>query len=170
MKNEKIRPSKRFPAPKKERKRVLRELEELIGVGGDRVEHVEFKGTIIYLVDGIPALVVEGDERFPHLIFLVRRRTPGRLPRVYVDPGATRAVARGADLMVPGITRLEGEFGEGDLVVIVDEASGIPIALGRALMSSSEILERLSGERKGKAIAVIHRPGDRYWKMGESVA
>jgi len=166
---ERLKPSKRFPAPKKERKKVLRALEEIIGASGDNVEHVEFKNVIIYVVDGLPAIIVDGDRMIPHLIFLVRKRTPGLLPKVYVDPGATRAVGRGADLMVPGITRVEGEFEPGILVVVVDESTGIPIAIGEALMSSGEIRERLAGERRGKALRIVHRPGDRYWKMGEAV-
>jgi len=169
-KEERLRPSKRFPAPKKERKRVLRRLEEIFGAAGENVEHVEFKDVIIYVVDGTPALVVDGEREFPHLILMVRRRQAGNLPRVYVDPGATRAVGRGADLMVPGITRVEGDFSPGSLVVIVDDTTGIPIAVGEALMSSEEIAERLAGERRGKAVRILHRPGDKYWKMGEAVS
>jgi len=165
-----LRPSKRFPAPKKERRKVLRRLEELLGIVGDNVEHVEFKDVIIYVVDGTPALIMDGEKELPHLILMVRRRHAGNLPRVYVDPGATRAVGRGADLMVPGITRVEGDFSPGTLVVVVDDTTGIPIAVGEALMSSQEIVEKLAGERRGKAVRILHRPGDKYWKMGEAVS
>lgn len=170
-KGEGLKPSKRYPASKKERRLVARYLMDMLGLDSEpgSVEHVEYKGFTVYVVDGLPCIVEAEGERFPHLLCLVRRRTPGRLPRVVVDRGATAAVGRGADLMVPGIRRVEGEFGEGDIVVIVDEATGIPVAVGRALMSSREVLERLEGERRGRAVKVIHRPGDLLWRLGESL-
>lgn len=166
-----LRPSKRYPASKKERRSVSRYLEWLLGESGTavNVEHVEYKNYTIYVVDGLPCIVEEDDARYPHLLCLVRRRTTGNLPRIIVDRGATAAVGRGADLMVPGIRGVEGEFSPGDIVVIVDEETNIPVAVGRALMGSSEIMERLEGERRGRAVKVIHRPGDLLWRLGESL-
>lgn len=170
-KEARLKPSKRYPASKKERKRVAKYLEELLGSGAsaDNVEHVEFKEYTIYVVDGLPCIVEEDDVRYPHLLCLVRKRTTSNLPKVIVDRGATSAVGRGADLMVPGIRRVEGEFSPGDIVVIVDEEANIPVAIGKAIMGSEEILEKLEGERRGKAIKVIHRPGDLLWKLGEAL-
>ncbi len=169
---ERIRPSKRFPVSKKERRRLSRRAEELLGapVEPSVVERVEYGDAVVYLFDGVPCLVELGDGRLvPHLLCLLRRRLRSGLPAVVVDRGAAAAVGRGATLMVPGIRRVEGEFGPGDLVVIVDEESGIVVAVGEALMSSSEVLERLGGERRGRAVRVLHRPGDLYWRLGESV-
>ena len=163
-----LRPSKRYPASKKEKKRVVRALSSLIqGLTPETVEHVEFDdGTIMYIVDGTPCIIIVDDRVIPHLKCLLSYRANIILPLVIVDRGATAAVGRGADLMVPGIRRVE-EFEAGDLVVVMDEEARVPVAVGEALMSSGEILERLAGERRGKAVKILHRPGDRYWKMAE---
>jgi len=165
------RPSKRYPLSKKERRRVLEILSglmELESVGS--LEKAEFRdGFNIIVVDRLPCLVETNEIAFPNLICLLRRRPRLKLARVIVDRGATKAVARGATLMVPGIVAVEGEFGEGDIVVIVDEEAGVPVAIGYALMSSAEIMDKLSGERRGRAIKIIHRPGDKYWRAGEAL-
>ena len=53
------------------------------------------------------------------------------------------------------------------IVAIVDESTKVPVAVGEALMSSGEILERLSGERRGRALRNIHRPGDEAWEASK---
>jgi len=168
---EALKPSKRYPLSKKERRRVIEVLSGFIDVGEvSSVERAEFKdGFNIILVDKLPCLVEAGEMAFPHLICLLRRRPPLRMPRVIVDRGATRAVARGATLMVPGIVSVEGDFQPGEVVVVVDEEAGVPVAVGYTLMSSAEVRERLAGERRGKAVKVVHRPGDKYWKAGEAL-
>jgi len=165
------KPSKRYPLSKKERRRVAQLLSSLLGLEpAGAIERAEFKeGFSIILVDRLPCLVEASDRVFPHLICLLRRRPEARLPRVSVDRGATKAVARGATLMVPGIVSVEGEFQPGDTVVVVDAEAGVPVAVGSALMSSAEIMEKLSGERRGKAIKILHRPGDKYWRAGEAL-
>ena len=45
--------------------------------------------------------------------------------------GAIPYVCKGATVMAPGIVRVEGEFGKGDLVLIVDMKHGKALALGR---------------------------------------
>ncbi len=150
-------------------KRDLRALaseasESLPGVEIPRggVELVEYRDYSLYLLDGSPFLARVKGRLIPHLKWLLRNGV-GELPRLRVDPGATRALARGADLMVPGIISVEGEFEEGSIVVVVDDRYNAPIAVGVALMSSSEIKRRLEGERRGKAVKILHRPGDDIW-------
>ncbi len=163
-----VRPSKRYPASKKERRRLAAELEPVLGREPGSMEIAEFKeGFRIIIVDGFPAVIEHSDRKLPHLLALVRKRIEPRMPRVVVDRGATQAVARGATLMVPGIRSVEGEFKQGDIVIVVDEEAGVPVAVGVALMDSEEIRERLAGERRGRAVRILHRPGDKYWKAGE---
>jgi predicted RNA-binding protein (TIGR00451 family) len=166
-----FRPSKRYPASKKERRRVASLLSNFIsGVEPESVEHVEFRdGTILYIVNSLPCIIVVGEKPLPHLKCLLQYKDRVLLPKVVVDRGATAAVGRGADLMVPGIRRLDGTFNSGEVVIIVDEQASVPIAVGEAIMSSEEILEKLAGERRGRAIRVLHRPGDRFWKMAEAL-
>ncbi len=167
---ERIKPTKRYPASKKERKKVVNISRQFFeNIIFNRVEHVEFKDLVIYVVDNIACIVELGEKKFPHLLCLLKKKPTIVLPKVIVDRGATVAVGRGADLMVPGIRRIEGSFGKGSIVVIIDEESGIPVAVGEALMSSEEILERISTIKRGRAIKVIHRPGDKIWRMGEAL-
>ncbi|MCE4601441.1 MAG: DUF1947 domain-containing protein [Desulfurococcales archaeon] len=165
------KPSKRYAASKKERKSIIRYLSQTLGLeaSDSLIEHVEFKDILIYVVDGLPCVVEREGARFPHLLCLIQRRATGILPRVVVDRGATSAVGRGADLMIPGIRRVEGTFSKGDIVVIADEETNMPVAIGKALMASDEIEEKLRGVRKGKAIEVIHRPGDVLWRLGKAL-
>ncbi|MEB3860939.1 MAG: DUF1947 domain-containing protein [Desulfurococcales archaeon] len=160
------KPSRRHALSKKDVKRLAaRVAEEVPGFPltvKDKVELVDYGEFTVYMVNGEPGLVELRGRLLPHLRWLLKHGV-GELPSVRVDPGATKAVGRGADLMVPGITKVEGDFEEGGIVVIVDDRYGAPIAVGVALMASEEVKARLEGERRGKAIKVLHRPGDKVW-------
>ena len=54
-----------------------------------------------------------------------------KAPKIVVDMGAIPYVCKGATVMAPGIVRVEGEFGKGDLVLIVDMKHGKALALRR---------------------------------------
>lgn len=81
------------------------------------------------------------------------------LPKVVVDMGAIRFVARGADIMAPGIRKIDGSLDKGDLAVIVDETHDKPLAIGYLIMDREKILE----ERRGKAIKSLHYVSDKLW-------
>ena len=167
---ETLKPSKRYHLSKKQKKALANILEKVGVRDYDVVEKAEFRdGFSIIVVDGLPCLIEVGEGLYPHLLCLLKTKTASRFPRVLVDRGATLAVLRGAHLMVPGIRRIEGEFQEDEIVVVVDEATDSPIAVGVALMPSTMIREKLEGERserRGRAIRIFHRVGDRYWEAG----
>ena len=81
------------------------------------------------------------------------------LPRVVVDMGAVAHVANGADIMRPGIRDIPSNFGNGDLLVIVDEKYSKPLALGLAEVGSTE----MKSMTKGKVIRNVHFVGDELW-------
>lgn len=72
------------------------------------------------------------------------------LPKVIVDKGTPPFIAKGADLMRPGIVSCE-EFEKDSLVVIIDEVHNFPIATGKSLFSSNEIMT----SKEGKMIKII---------------
>jgi PUA domain protein len=117
------------------------------------------EGFKIYLVDGKPLLLVDGDGRvMPPLT------DPGRLallPRVVVDRGAIPHICNGADVMRPGIVQVEGEFDGNSLVVVVDVDHRKPLALGVALLSSGEVRRC----EKGKMVKTVHYVGDKIWNI-----
>lgn len=127
------------------------------------VEYYKYNDVELYIVEGQPAFVAKEGRLIPHMRLMLLAFDKMPLPRAYVDRGASQAVLRGADLMVPGIRRIEGSFKPGDLVVIIDEQLGKPIAVGEALMNSSDITSQLI--KKGRAIRNLHYVGDELWNI-----
>ena len=75
---------------------------------------------------------------------------------VTVDSGAARAMsAGGGSLLAVGISRVEGEFAEGDAVEVVDQ-SGVLIAKGQVQVGSGEY-RRASDHGSVSGLVVIHR-------------
>jgi len=83
------------------------------------------------------------------------------LPRIVVDMGAIPYIVNGADVMAPGIVKVDGEFNVNDIVSIVDEKHNKAFAIGLTLVTSEE----LKNMKKGKAIRNIHYVGDKIWKF-----
>jgi len=83
------------------------------------------------------------------------------LPKIVVDMGAIPHVCNGADLMVPGVVQINGDFNTNDFVLIVDERHSKPLAIGVALFDS-----HVMGKMKhGKIVRNIHYVGDKLWKV-----
>ena len=171
-----IKIKSRHPLSKKERK-AFRDVLAKIGIdikAGSlieraRIEVSDRKDIELLIVDGSPVLVFREGRIEPLLCYAVRTRNTLGYPKVIVDRGASVAVARGANLMLPGIKDVEGAFNANDVVVIVDEESGIPVAVGKALLSSTSIMEALKEKRRGVAVKTLQRPGDRLWKLCEII-
>ena len=94
---------------------------------------------------------------FPSLHILLAGKLS--LPKVVVDKGAIRFVVNGADIMRPGIVKVD-DFGNGDFVVIVDETMNKPLAVGKAMYSSEELRDK----KEGKVVLSVHFYGDDYFK------
>jgi len=82
------------------------------------------------------------------------------LPSVWVDRGAVPRVASGADVMRPGITRMD-DFSEGQVVVVRDDAYSKPLAVGVALTGSEEA----KSMERGKVVKTLHHVDDPVWKL-----
>ena len=109
----------------------------------------------VLLVNSQPFYLFIKNVWVPSLRLLLKKIV---LPKVVVDKGAIRFVINGADVMRPGITTCE-PFEKNDVVVIVDETLGKPIAVGEALFSSQDLLAKA----EGKVIKNLHYVGDEYW-------
>ncbi|MBW2982840.1 RNA-binding protein [Candidatus Woesearchaeota archaeon] len=99
-------------------------------------------------VDGKVRFRRHGERWIPSLELLREQEV---LPKVVVDKGAPPFILKGADLMRPGVVECD-EFSKGDVVVVVDEVHGYPLATGEALLSSGELLEK----DEGKVIKILH--------------
>jgi len=137
------------------KERVLRELgKEMEG----EVEVVEEEGKKLILVGGSVLLLEEGGKLLP---FVGRAEAFG-LKKVVVDMGAVPHLARGADVMSPGVVRVEGEVRPGELVAVVDERHGKVLAVGEALVPGGEMVGK-----RGKVVRNLHHVGDRSWRLAE---
>ncbi|MCS6767836.1 MAG: PUA domain-containing protein [Candidatus Nitrosocaldus sp.] len=83
----------------------------------------------------------------------------GSFPSITVDMGAVRHVCNGADIMRPGIIRMDG-FDKGSIVTVKDERHGKYIAVGVARVSSDEAIPM----SKGVIVENKHYVGDRFWE------
>jgi len=131
--------------------------------GMPKVEVIEADFGEVYLLNGEPALFKSGENIYPTLLF---KGVHGLLPKVVVDMGAVPHVCNGADVMAPGIVRFEGKFAKGDVVLVMDERYGKPIAVGEILYDSDEAAE----VKHGVVVRNVHCVGDKIWKTLKELA
>ena len=83
-----------------------------------RMEVLAFPvNNLIYLIDGNP-FFIKSERVFPTL---VNDYVLDQLPTLTVDMGAIPYICNGADVMAPGIVKVDGQFNADALVVIIDE-------------------------------------------------
>ena len=123
------------------------------------VEHLEELATedaLVFFADGKPWIIRTTKSLLQSLKFDAVLNT---FPKVIVDMGAVPHIANGAQIMRPGISKIEGKFAKGELIVILDEKYRKTIALGIAEVNS-EIMQSMT---KGRVINNIHYVGDPVW-------
>lgn len=124
-----------------------------------KVEILESDPYEIILVDERPLVMNIEGIYFPTLKGALELEVTER--HVVVDKGAVEFVAKGADIMSPGIVEADPNIQEKDLVIIVEETHRKPLATGKALISGPEMVEN----DEGKAIKTIHYIGDKIWNL-----
>ncbi|MEM1904437.1 MAG: DUF1947 domain-containing protein [Acidilobaceae archaeon] len=161
-----MRPSRRHLLSKRESKAIVETFKQLIDeeLKPEVIEVAIFQDFEIYIIDGKPALAKVSGEFVPLLSFLLSSKATTRIPTIYVDRGATIALSRGADLMAPGVRKVEGEFEAGAVVVVADEEKKAPIMVGKALVSSEELRKAVETKARGKVVINLHHVGDEIWK------
>ncbi len=122
-----------------------------------RVETESVRNSEVIIVDGKPLVFKRDGQLFP---VLTNTASIEKLPKIVVDMGAVPHVVGGADIMAPGVRRVEGSFGENQLVVVIDENHGKFLAVGRTLFAS----DKFSTVKKGKVITSLHYVGDPIWE------
>ena len=149
-------------------KRKVRELASeaaSIGYSGPPIKAAEeavLRRGLLYLVGGRALLVRRGEVLVPHLSVVDQYF---KLPSVVVDMGAVPHIVNGADVMAPGVVKVEGEFAEGDIVAVRDERHWKALAIGIALTPSSVF----SSMEKGKAVKNVHYVGDEFWEAAKEL-
>ena len=110
--------------------------------------------------NGIKILKVDDD----YLPFLSETEMLEKFPAVTVDMGAVKFMCKGANLMRPGIKEFT-EFEKDKLVCIVEESQHKFLAVGKSVVSSTE-LETMD---KGEVIKNIHYISDKFWETGKTI-
>ena len=126
------------------------------------VEIVEAEEAEVILIDGKPLLFNVGETVFPTLLF---KEFVEQVPKIVVDMGAVPYVCKGADVMAPGIVKIEGEFHKGDIVAVVDMKYGKPLALGESLHES----ETARASKKGAVVKNMHYVSDKIWDLAKTI-
>ncbi|HXW99465.1 MAG TPA: RNA-binding protein, partial [Methanomicrobiales archaeon] len=126
----------------------------------DRVEMTEIDAPFsLFLVDRKPLLMRKGDWVFPTVKGAIERPFPER--NIVVDMGAVPFVAKGADVMRPGIVSVSDDVKAGSPAIVVDEKHRKALAVVIALFDAAA----LRAETKGKMAKAVHHVGDTLWAL-----
>ncbi len=134
------------------------DLRELLDAKRPSVEVAEASSAEIYYANGRPIIAKIKEALVPTLLF---EEALLRLPKITVNMGAVPYVCNGADVLAPGVVRIEGAFGVDDFVVVVDERHQKPLAVAMAL-NDSQVASELS---RGKVAKNLHYVGDALWNL-----
>jgi PUA-domain protein len=161
---------RRYSLKSKEAKQIITDASEKLKrnleiVFGPKVnvEAVEGDFGQVLLIDAKPVFFKIKDAVLP---ILSANEVLNQSPKVVVDMGAIRHVCNGADIMAPGIVRFEGDFMKGEIVVVVDEKHGKPVALGEILYSSAEV----KVVKQGVVVKNLHYVSDKVWNFAKTLA
>ena len=116
-------------------------------------------GDTLYAVNNELKLWKSKDGYIPVLTLLLNNRV--ELKTIVVDFGAVRHVANGADVMRPGITKIDSSIKEGDIVQIREETKNRALAVGKSMFDAPEMESKTSG----KVIKNIHTIQDSIWEF-----
>ncbi len=100
--------------------------------------------TLQDIVDSLAFWKEEGNEKYLRKVFLPPEVAIEHLPKIWILDTAVSAVAHGANLAVPGIAKLHSGIKPGDWVAIMTLKNEL-VAIGKALMTSEEMLEKNRG-------------------------
>jgi len=126
----------------------------------DRVELAEMEAPFqLYLVDRKPLLMRRDGWVFPTVRGAIERPFDRRT--IAVDMGAVPFLAKGADVMRPGVVSVTDDVKKGSPAIVVDERHRKPLAVVVALLDGPAI----RAEAKGKVAKTIHHVGDLLWAL-----
>lgn len=157
--------SQRHFLKEKEAKKIILEFSGSVNVNTEqllgskpRIELVETQTAEVFIIDRKPVLMRLSGKLLPTLFF---NGVFPILPKVIVNMGAVPYVCNGADVMAPGVVRVDGDFERNDVLLIVDERFGRSLAIGVALFDS-QTMRKLA---HGKLVKNLHYVGDKLWNL-----
>ncbi|MEJ2279049.1 MAG: DUF1947 domain-containing protein [Candidatus Lokiarchaeota archaeon] len=116
----------------------------------------------LYAVNNKLALWKSKEGYIPVLTFLLANRVG--MKTIVVDMGAVKFVTiNQADIMRPGITKIDPNIKQGDIVRIADEENNRTLAVGKAMFDASE----MENKKSGKVVKNLHTIQDSVWDFAK---
>jgi len=115
-------------------------------------------------IDDILSFWIKEGEYIPLLTLILKHDEKFKLKYIIVDKGAVPYITNGADIMRPGIIKIDPSIKKGNIVKIQEETYNKTIAIGKALFDATEI----QSIEKGKVINNLHTINDEIWKFSKS--
>lgn len=136
-----------------------RELAKQLNIEINKKDKLTKKNNIYYLEDN-HFLIEKENQIFPHLKDIENNPyyQEKNFSSVTIDKGAMPFILKGADLMRPGITKIEN-FDKNEIITIKEENHNKIIAIGQTLLNS----EQMQKENKGKVIKILHYYNDEFF-------
>jgi PUA domain protein len=124
------------------------------------VEVIETEaGDTLFAINNVLKLWKSKEGYIPVLTLLLNNEI--EMKTIIVDFGAIRYVANGADVMRPGITKIDRSIQKGDIVAIREETKNRALAVGKALFDAPE----LEAKDSGKVVKNLHTIQDSVWEF-----
>ena len=111
-------------------------------------DNILYKNSEKYLICEVDNNDKKEIKYLPHLKSIPK----DKYKSVYVDRGAIPFIIKGADLMRPGIVKIEDEIKKEEIVMIKDEEHNKLLALGFSLFNSND----MKNQEKGKSVQIYH--------------
>ncbi len=106
------------------------------------------------------------DETILHKFIVPMEEALGSLPKIVVRDSAVDALCHGANLTAPGVLQVTSGIQKGSILAIFT-LKGEAVALGKALVSSQEILDLKHGEVAGlERVLMLRGTYPKVWKSG----
>lgn len=146
---------------------MIAKIEGALGMGlalgkSAQVECAEPEEGVVFVRLGGFELIQAKEKIIP---FLGSKETLALLPGAVVDEGAIRFLLNGADVMRPGVRKMDDWGGAGRLVVVREEKKERAIVIGLSTVSGAEA----QAMAKGSCLKNLHHVGDRYWELHRAV-
>lgn len=100
-------------------------------------------------------LILKDKAYLPHLNSV----SDSNYKSVYVDRGAIPFIIKGADLMRPGIQKIDENIEKDEIILIKDEEHNKNLAIGFSIFNSEE----LKNQEKGKSVLIYHYVSDEFY-------
>jgi len=149
---------------KSETSEILKIVSEQWGIEFPKIKNLKVhqisNDAQIIVGKGIKILKIDDD----YLPFLSETETLKKFPNVMVDMGAIKFMCKGANVMRPGIKKFT-EFEKDRIVCIIEESHQKFLAVGKAMVSSTE----LENMEKGEVVKNLHYVSDKFWETGKTI-